>query len=77
VDVEERRLDQICRGGKSLEVGEDLKKTIRETIKKDLEINELEKDMVFDRTLWGMITQTKHITSKLLKSCVAILPLIY
>ena len=26
-------------------------KTIRETIRKDLEINELEKDMVFDRTL--------------------------
>jgi len=24
----------------------------RKTIKKDLEINELEKDMVFDRTLW-------------------------
>jgi len=29
-----------------------LKETIRETIRKDLEINELEKDMVFDRTLW-------------------------
>jgi len=28
------------------------RKTIRETIKKDLEINELEKDMVFNRTLW-------------------------
>jgi hypothetical protein len=28
------------------------KKTIAETIKKDLEINELEKDMVFDRPLW-------------------------
>lgn len=28
------------------------KKTITETIKKDLEINELEKDMVFDRPLW-------------------------
>jgi len=27
------------------------KRTIRETIKKDLEINELEKDKVFDRTL--------------------------
>jgi hypothetical protein len=27
------------------------RKTIRETAKKDLEINELEKDMVFDRTL--------------------------
>jgi len=28
------------------------RKTIRETIKKGLEINELEKDMVFGRTLW-------------------------
>jgi len=28
------------------------RKTVRETIKKDLEINELEKDMVFDRTPW-------------------------
>ena len=37
-------------GGK-LEVGVDLEK-LRETIRKDLEINELEKDMVFDRTLW-------------------------
>jgi len=27
------------------------RKTIRETIKKDLEMNELEKDMVFDRRL--------------------------
>jgi len=28
------------------------KKTIRETIKKDLEVNELDPNMVFDRTLW-------------------------
>jgi len=28
------------------------RKTIRETIRKDLEINELEKDMFFDRTVW-------------------------
>jgi len=28
------------------------RKIIRETIKKDLDINELEKDMVFGRTLW-------------------------
>lgn len=29
-----------------------LRKTIRGTIKKDLEINELDRNMVFDRTLW-------------------------
>jgi len=51
VDVVVRRRDQmegcqITRGrGRP-------RKTIRETIKKDLKINELEKDMVFDRTLW-------------------------
>ena len=28
------------------------KKTIRETIRKDLEVNELDANMVFDRTLW-------------------------
>jgi len=27
------------------------RKTIRETIKKDLDVNELERNMVFDRTL--------------------------
>jgi hypothetical protein len=28
------------------------KKPIRETIKKDLGINELDRDMIYDRTLW-------------------------
>jgi hypothetical protein len=28
------------------------RKTVRETIKKDLEINELDRNMVYDRTLW-------------------------
>jgi len=28
------------------------RKTIRETNKKDLEINELDQNMVYDRTLW-------------------------
>jgi hypothetical protein len=28
------------------------KKTIRETIREDLEVNELDPNMVFDRTLW-------------------------
>ncbi|KAG5089608.1 hypothetical protein JHK86_002220 [Glycine max] len=29
-----------------------LKKTIREVIKKDLELNDLDRSMVLDRTLW-------------------------
>jgi len=28
------------------------RKTIRETIREDLEINELDQNMVYDRTLW-------------------------
>jgi len=28
------------------------KKTIRETIRKDLEVNELDSNLVYDRTLW-------------------------
>jgi len=28
------------------------RKTLRETLKKDLEINELDRNMVYDRTLW-------------------------
>jgi len=28
------------------------KNTIRETIRKDLEINELDRNMVYDKTLW-------------------------
>ena len=45
-----RRVDQI--EGSQITRGRGRpRKTIRETIRKDLEINELEKDMVFDRTL--------------------------
>jgi len=35
---------------KSLNAGKDLEKIIREIIKKDLEINELNIDMIYDRT---------------------------
>jgi hypothetical protein len=38
------------------------RKTIRETIRKDLEINELEKDMVFDRTLWHCLIHVAEST---------------
>jgi hypothetical protein len=34
-------------------------KTIRGTVKKDLEINELDKDMINDRTLWRRLI---HLT---------------
>jgi hypothetical protein len=46
VRVDQMEDSQITKGrGK-------LRKTIRGTIKKDLEINELDRNMVFDRTLW-------------------------
>jgi len=38
------------------------KKTIRETIRTDLEINELEKDMVFYRTLWRCLIHVAEST---------------
>ena len=51
VDAVVRRVDQIeeshvkrCRGRP--------KKTIRETIRKDLEVNELDSNLIYDRTLW-------------------------
>jgi len=50
VDEVVRRVDQM--EGRQITRGRGRpRKTIRETIKKDLEINELEKDMGFDRTL--------------------------
>jgi len=45
------RIDQI-EGSQVTRGGGRPRKTIRETITKGLEINELEKDMVFDRTVW-------------------------
>jgi len=50
VDSVVRRVDQIERSQITRGRGRP-RKTIRETIGKGLEINELEKDMVFDRTL--------------------------
>jgi len=49
-DAAVRRVDQM--EGRLITRGRGRpRKTIRETIKKDLEINEREKGMVFDRTL--------------------------
>jgi hypothetical protein len=56
--VERRLVDSVVRRAEQMEGSqitreeEDLKKTIRETIKKDLENNELDRNMVYDRTLW-------------------------
>lgn len=36
----------------SKEIDEYCKKTIRETIKKKLEVNELDLNIVYDKTLW-------------------------
>jgi len=51
VDVVVRRVDQMeesqIRRGR-----ERPRKTIKETIREGLEVNELDPDMVYDRTLW-------------------------
>lgn len=36
---------------------EKLRKVIRDTIKKDLEIIELDRDMIYERTLWRCFTK--------------------
>jgi hypothetical protein len=51
VDVVVRRVDQMEERQVKKGRGRP-KKTIRETIRKDLEVNELDSNMVFDRTLW-------------------------
>jgi len=51
VDAVVRRVDQMEESQVKRGRGRP-KKTIRETIRKDLEVNELDPNMVFDRTLW-------------------------
>jgi len=51
VDAVVRRVDQMEESRVKRGRGRP-KKTIRETIRKDLEVNELDPNMVFDRTLW-------------------------
>jgi len=51
VDAVVRRVDQMEESQVKRGRGR-LKKTIRETIRKYLEVNELDQNMVFDRTLW-------------------------
>ena len=38
------------------------RKTIRETIRKNLEINELDGNMVYDRTLWHKLIHVPNST---------------
>jgi len=51
VDAAVRRVDQMEESRVKRGRGRP-KKTIRETIRKDLEVYELDPNMVFDRTLW-------------------------
>ena len=51
VDFVVRRVDQMERSQRAIGKGR-LRKTIREVVKKDLEINNLDKTMVLDRILW-------------------------
>jgi len=50
VDFVVRRVDQMEDGQITTDIGRP-RKTIRETIKKDPEINELDQNMIYDRTL--------------------------
>jgi len=58
MDYVVRRVDQV-KGSQITRGRVRPRKTIRETIKKDLEINELEKNMIFNRTLWRRLI---HVT---------------
>jgi len=51
VDVVVRRVDQMEESQVKRGRGRP-RKTIRETIRKDLEVNELDLNLVYDRTLW-------------------------
>jgi len=69
VDIVVRRVDQMeesqikrCRGrGRP-------RKTIRETIKSDLEVNELDPNIVYDRTLWRNLIHVADL-SRIRFSC--------
>ena len=51
IDAVVRRVDQMEESQVKRGRGR-LRKTIRETIRKDLEVNELNPNLVYDRTLW-------------------------
>jgi len=61
VDVVVRRVDQM--EDSQITIGKSKhRKTIRETIKKDLEINELDRNMIYGRTLWRNLIHVANST---------------
>jgi len=61
VDSVVRRVDQM--EGSQITRGRGRpRKTIRETIRKNLEINELDGNMVYDRTLWHKLIHVPNST---------------
>jgi hypothetical protein len=57
----ERRVYQI-KGSQITKGRGILRKTIRETIKKDLEINELDRDVIYNRILWRRLIHVAEPT---------------
>jgi len=51
IDAVVRRVDQMEESHVKRGIGRPMK-TIRETIRKDLEVNEFDPNLVYDRTLW-------------------------
>lgn len=61
IDFVARRVDQV-RIVRSLEAAEDLEQLLRETINKDLESNELDQNIVYDRVLWCNFIHVSSLT---------------
>jgi len=61
VDTVVRRIDQM-EGSQVIRGRGRPRKSTRETMWKDLEINELEKDMIFVRTLWRRLIHVANPT---------------
>jgi hypothetical protein len=61
VDFVVRRVDKM-EGSQITRGRERPRKTIRETIEKDLEINELNRNMVYDRTFWLNLIHVANLT---------------
>jgi len=68
VDVERRPVDAIVRRVDQMEESQVKRgrgrprKTIKETIRKNLEVNELDPNMVYDRTLWRNLIRVADLT---------------
>ena len=68
MDVERRPVDAIVRRVDQMEESQVKRgrgrprKTIKETIRKNLEVNELDPNMVYDRTLWRNLIRVADLT---------------